>query len=611
MRKLLSIALVMALAPLVVGLGRAAPPPPTPMIYVPVDDGTEIALRVFYPDGYVAGRRYPTLVQAEGYGGASSPNDSSFVGNKSYIVVGVSLRGTGCSAGTFALFSERSSQDVAWIIDNWIPKQRWSNGDVGIYGHSYGGLTGFLIAAEHPKHLRAVAVSGLIDDFYRGIIYPGGVMNYGFPVLWGAASRPLSEHQSNQPFIMEDQHCAANYALHLGTDLLPQPQQVVDTYGSPFATPESWAITNSLMAHINGIKVPIQLGQQYQDEQTGPRGGQVLWENIPRGLPKRMTISTGRHNPNDPTGNKRDWFDCWILGKGSRSARTTLGHRCADVLDPKKRVLLYFESMGADRLAPYIASDWPLPSKDVTWTRYYLRGNGTLSRAAGKNDTTVQYLDTANGRHTTMNMGHSVPLPTNDSTSSYGFTTGLPDAARYTLDFTRTTALAGPINLSLWAQLSSQDGDLWAEILDVNKSTGETVFVQRGLLRASYNATFDARKSRRTPAGDIYRPWYGYTMIAPVMPMSINKYEIEIWPLGHVWRAGHQLVLQIHTPPVSDPISIYMYETNAPGMVTILQDAEHPTSILLPVMKRLPPMRKTAPACGAVAGELCITPQFG
>ncbi len=611
MKKILSIALVMALAPLVGGLGRAAPPTPTAMIYVPVDDGTEIALRVFFPDGYRAGRKYPTLVQAEGYGGASSPNDPSFVGKATYIVVGISLRGTGCSAGTFELFSERSSKDVAWIIDNWIPKQSWSNGDVGIYGHSYGGLTGFLVAAEHPKHLRAVAVSGLIDDFYRGIIYPGGVMNYGFPVLWGAASRPLSEHQANQPYIMEDQHCTANYASHLGTDLAPHPQLILDTYGSPFATPESWAIRSSLLAHIKGIRVPIQLGQQYQDEQTGPRGGHVLWENIPKGLPKRLTVSTGRHNPNDPTGTKRDWFDCWMVHKGSKAKRTTLGRSCRDVLDPKKRVLLFFESMGSDRLAPYIASDWPLPMKDVAWTRYYLRGNGTLSRTRGMNDAPVQYVGTGHGRHTTLNVGHSVPLPTNDMLSPYGFTTGLPDTARYTLDFTRTTALAGPINLSLWAQLSSPDGDLWAEILDVDKATGATTFVQRGLFRASYNATFDAARSRKTPAGDILRPYYGYSILSPVVPMSINKYEVEIWPLGHVWRAGHQLVLQIHTPPFNDPISIYMYEVNAPGVVTILQDAEHPTSILLPIMRHLPPMRKTAPACGAVHGELCITPEFG
>src|SRR5207248_540652 len=211
--------------------------------------------------------------------------------------------------GQLDLFSDRSSKDGAWIIDNWIPNQPWSDGDVGIYGHSYGGLTGFLIAAQSPAHLRAVARSGLIDAFYRGILYPGGVSNYGFPVLWGGVVRPESEHASNAPFITSDPHCAQNYAQHQGSDAVPPPTLAAGTYGSPFATPDSWAIQHALLTHIGGIKVPIQLGQQYQDEQTGPRRGHVLCENIPAAVPKRIAISTGQHNPNDPMRTKKHWLD--------------------------------------------------------------------------------------------------------------------------------------------------------------------------------------------------------------------------------------------------------------------------------------------------------------
>ena len=40
-----------------------------------------------------------------------------------------------------------------------------------------------------PQHLRAVSASGLIGDLYRDIVYPGGVTNYGFPLLWTGAIR--------------------------------------------------------------------------------------------------------------------------------------------------------------------------------------------------------------------------------------------------------------------------------------------------------------------------------------------------------------------------------------------------------------------------------------
>jgi len=599
MRKLLLIALVSMLIPLA---GKAAPPPPSAMQYVAVDDGTEIAVRVFYPNGYVDGQKYPALMEIEGYGGASSPNDGTFVGNPNYIVVAVSLRGTGCSAGTLDLFSERSSKDGAWIIDNWIPQQSWSNGKVGIYGHSYGGLEGFLVGAMVPDstHLKAIAVSGLIDDFYRGILYPGGVSNYGFPILWGALLRPISEHSSNAPFLT-DPHCLANYATHLGSDAVPQPQILLDTYGSPFATKNAWAIRNALLTHINGIKVPIQLGQQYQDEQTGPRGGHVLWENIPAGVPKRITISTGMHNPNDPTGNKRDWLDCWILGASS------VGNSCASVTDPARRVLLYFESMGSNRLAPYVASDWPLPNTD--WRRYYLRGDGTLKLTSGK-DNAVTYASTGTGRHMTENFGHAVGGLPYDKLAPFGFTTGLPDTARYTLRFNQDTALAGPIDLSLWATITTPDVDFWAEILDRDTATGATTFVQRGLLRASFRKLIEAR-SQKTPGGAIYRPFHPYKGIQPVTPLAPTKYEIEIFPLGHVWRAGHQLVLQIHAPPAQDPISTYAYEPNLPSVVHILQTPKYPTSILLPFMPVLPTYRATTPVCGSIVGEVCITPLLG
>jgi hypothetical protein len=596
--------LSIALAPLAAGVSRAEP---TGVQYVEVPGGIEIALQVFTPSNYIAGQTYPALVEVEGYGGAVSPSDSTFVNRADYVVVAVSLRGTGCSQGRLDLFSEQSSADVAWIIDNWIPEQGWSNGDVGIYGHSYGGLTGFLVAAQNPDHLRAVAVSGLIDDFYRGILYPGGISNYGFPILWGAFLRPFSEHSSHSGALMNDPHCQENYLTHQGSNAAPTPEIVLDTYGSPFATEDSWAIQNALLTHIDGIQVPIQLGQQYQDEQTGPRGAHVLWENIPTGVPKRITISTGRHNPNDPTGNKRDWLDCWMLedGDGQPVTDATSGAACSDVTDPDKDVLLYFESRGHLRLAPYVASDWPLPETD--WTRLYLNPDGTLSQDRGS-DGEVSYVSTGNSRHVTLDVGNAVA--TGAPLAPYGFTTGLPDTARYSIEFDEDTALAGPLNLELYASITSADTDFWAEILDVGPN-GDTTFVQRGLLRASANGGFDTARSQRTGGGDIYRPYYEYLEITPVIPGEVNRYEVEVFPLGHVWRAGHRLVLQLHAPPANDPISTYAYEPTTPSVVTIHQDAEHPTSILLPVMPVLPSYREVTPACGAVNGEICVTPVLG
>jgi len=603
-RRFLLLVMMLALVPAVGGIGRAAATQ-GPIQYVTVDDGTKIAVRAFYPAGFDKTKKYPTLITAEGYGGAGSPDDPTFIGDPDYVVVAMSLRGTGCSGGTLSLFSDRSAKDGAFVIDNWIPKQPWSNGEVGIYGHSYAGLTGFLIAAQHPKHLKAIAVSGLIDDFYRAILYPGGVPNPGFPIFWGALLRPESEHAGNVAGLTQDPQCQQNYLTHQGTDAF-NSEALVAIYSQMQATSDSWAEQRSLINHIQGIRAPIQLGQQYQDEQTGPRGGYILFNHIPRGLPKRIVISTGHHNPNDPQDTKEDWFDCWLLGHGSTSWTTRLGHSCADVLDPAKRVLLYFESEGAHRWTPYYTSNYPIPSTE--WRRYFLRADGTLGQTPGANGS-VRYFSTATGRFLTGDAGDPGGFGQGPFLAPVGYASGLPDTARYELQFPQNTTnvIAGPMDVTLWATATSTDVDFWVELLDRNTATGATTFIQRGLLRASFR-DYSYARSDKTSDGQVYRPYHSFLNPTPIVPLQPYEYQIEVWPAGHVFRPGHELVLQVHAPPLNDPISTYLYNPNQPSLVTILQDPQHRTSILLPFLDGLTAsnMAPTAPACGQVVGEICV-----
>jgi putative CocE/NonD family hydrolase len=604
-RRTLLIALVLGLIPFgVPHLGATATL--GPMEYVAVDDGTEIAVRAFFPAGFDKTKRYPTLVTMEGYGGAGDPNDGTFIGNTDYVVLAISVRGTGCSAGQLSLFSDRSSKDGAWIIDRWVPKQSWSNGDVGIYGHSYAGLTGFLVAAQHPTHLKAIAVSGLIDDFYRAILFPGGVPNPGFPLLWGGLLRPISEHVGNVDELQADPHCQQNYLDHQGADAL-NVEGLAEIYTNREATAGSWAIQRSLINHIKGIRAPIQLGQQYQDEQTGPRGGHILWKHIPRGIPKRIAISTGKHNPNDPKQTKRDWFDCWLRGHGSTSFTTRLGHSCADILDPNKRVLLYFESQSASRWTPVYAKDWPAPATD--WQRYYFGANGKLTRSTAGIDGSVQYLSTGTGRFLTGDLGDALGAHEGPFLAPVGYASGLPDTARYQLTFPAgtTNVIAGPMTATVWATASSADVDFWVELLDLNTANGATSFIQRGLLRASFRE-FSYNRSDKTAGGDVYRPYHPFVSGSFLTPMQPYQYQIEVFPAGHVFRPGHALVLQVHAPPINDPISTYLYEPNQPSVVTIMQDSKHRTSILLPFLHNLTAanMAPAAPACGQIIGEVCV-----
>ena len=79
---------------------------------------------------------------------------------------------------------------------------------------------------------------------------------------------------------------------------------------------------------------------------------------------------------------------------------------------------------------------------------------------------------------------------------------------------------------------------------------------------------------------------------------------------GHVFRPGHKLVLRLTRPPEGDPIGVtrsgapsYRYDPDPPpGVVQILHDAEHDSSLLLPVVPQLPPVGEEPPPLEIQAG---------
>src|SRR4051794_35300438 len=298
----------------------AAPDSPAaPDTFVTVDDGVKIAAGVQFPKDYDPTLTYPTIFEMSGYDGASAQGgtlakdygipglpqeDSRQVTGRwedNYVTVHASARGTGCSGGEFDLFSWRTALDGKFIIDNWIPQQTWSNGNVAIVGHSYGGITGFMVAATQPQHLRAVSVSGLIDDLYRGMVYPGGVSNYGFPLLWTGAIRPVYDVgggvlpglvRPSDPNDDQDrqQHCAEAAATKSRT-VTNEP--LVQGLSS---TDNEWYRSRSLINYVDKINVPLHITGAYQDEQTGPRGPTHLWEQAKNAPYRRLLLLNGNHD---------------------------------------------------------------------------------------------------------------------------------------------------------------------------------------------------------------------------------------------------------------------------------------------------------------------------
>src|SRR4051812_32612163 len=216
-RTALGAPLLVVLTAVVLGLAGPAQAAVDKWGYIPLADGTQLRYTVTLP---AADGRFPVALDYDGYcegTGATRCNDvdmaTKLVG-AGYAVLGVSMRGTGCSTGTFDFRSPQEHADGAAAIE-WAARQPWSTGRVGMFGDSFPGLSQPGVAALRPHGLAAIAPFQIVDDVYRDVGYPGGISNVEFGAFWGLADQPAADASGTASGVQQsDPLCAVNYAAH-------------------------------------------------------------------------------------------------------------------------------------------------------------------------------------------------------------------------------------------------------------------------------------------------------------------------------------------------------------------------------------------------------------
>ena len=115
-----------------------------------------------------------------------------------YVVAAVQVRGGGASFGTYqGLFSEAETDDAREMVE-WFATQPWSDGNVGMYGGSYLGMTQYMAASEMHPALKAIFpnVAGL--DMYDQL-HPGGIYRKDMIDHWGGLTRNLDINWAAPP----------------------------------------------------------------------------------------------------------------------------------------------------------------------------------------------------------------------------------------------------------------------------------------------------------------------------------------------------------------------------------------------------------------------------
>src|SRR3954467_5362242 len=214
--------LVVSVAWLSIGAGAALAAPVEKQGYIPMADGTQLEYTVNVPDDKGT---FPVAMVYDGYcegpGGTrgNEPTHGPALLAAGYAVLGVSVRGTSCSTGTFDAFTDQESRDGAEAIE-WAARQPWSNGPLGMLGDSFPGITQIGVAGLRPPHLDAIAPFQVTTDLYRDVSYPGGITNTGFGAFWAGVDQPNNSYRSGLQHAVAtgDAGCAAAQATHLAAE---------------------------------------------------------------------------------------------------------------------------------------------------------------------------------------------------------------------------------------------------------------------------------------------------------------------------------------------------------------------------------------------------------
>ncbi|MFO1091254.1 MAG: CocE/NonD family hydrolase [Hyphomicrobiales bacterium] len=149
--------------------------------WVPMKDGRKLAARLLLPKD-PAQRPCPAVLEYIPYrrrDGTRVRDDEThywFAAN-GYGVARVDISGTGDSDGLVEDEYVKREQDDALEIIDWLSKQPWCSGSVGMIGISWGGFNGLQVAARRPPALKAVvSLCSTVDRYADDVHFMGGCL---------------------------------------------------------------------------------------------------------------------------------------------------------------------------------------------------------------------------------------------------------------------------------------------------------------------------------------------------------------------------------------------------------------------------------------------------
>ncbi|WP_031203267.1 CocE/NonD family hydrolase [Mesorhizobium sp. LSJC269B00] len=544
--------------------------------YVSMADGTRIAHITWRPKT----GRYPTIFWYSHYKASAAPFEMAkpFL-EAGYAFVGANFPATGCSEGIVEYWYDNKEGVYGAEVVEWIARQPWSDGNVGMIGNSTPGVIQFSVAAERPPHLRAVVASG-IGDGYDNFVYVGGMFQLG-AAAWEVTTKATQAAGAEWRINAGDSQCAAIRQGKQGVK-----RGFLDEIRSRPLKDEWWDSVTLARTEVAGkVDVPTMIVASWQDESCRCASQSArLFTHLLRSVKnKKLLLMNGDHNvagPHPTMGvrsfgfvdtEQMKFLDRWV--KGIKNG-----------VENEAPVTVYWDVREVDGNAKKAFAGWTTthetwPEPTVERRPFYLTADAALSveqPIGSPADGVRAYL-------------YPTAAELVGSSEQFALQPYSPGVLNYkTEPADSDMVLLGNPEVTLYISIDyGDDADLGLTLKDVD-AEGNVLFLQGGLLRASLRAVDEPethadevvhtfRKSEKLVPGEIYE-----------IRMSLLN------PIAHVVRRGHRLELTIGAPCsiLDQQTAPQRYPHNfqssipvgGPSVNRVYHSKRYPSKILLPII---------------------------
>ncbi|TSE12789.1 CocE/NonD family hydrolase [Mesorhizobium intechi] len=538
--------------------------------YVTMQDGMRVA--------YICYRRksgrHPTVFLYSPYDASATPFEVAkpFL-DAGYAFVGANFPATGCSEGVLETWFDRKEGIYGAEVVEWIAKQPWSNGDVGMVGNSSAASVQMWVAAEQPPHLRAIVASGMFDAYEW--IYQGGMLQL-YCLKWAFTSQFIAQASGVSDRIKAgDTECSAI----CGSDRQVVKNSFYDEIRRHPLNDEWWDSIYLACKEVAGkIRVPTMLIGAWQDRYAVRESARIFSQLMPNVEHKKLVLMNGDHGGTGALGpqaprlvdeERMKFLDRWVKGVKNgiedEPAVTVYWEAWEPEGDPKKQVAGWATHHKA----------WPEPT--VERRPYYLTADARISAdrpGASPNEGSRAYLYPTGAEL----------YGTNEQFAAKPYQEGVLNY-RTEVAASDVTLLGSP-QVTLYLSIDEgDDTDLELTLKDVD-ADGNALFLQADQLRASLRAIDE----QRTSSDEIV---HLFRKSEKLEPGNIYDIRMSISPIGHVIRKGHCLELTIGAPSPIIKQAIGSFPIGVASINSVYHSEKYPSKIVLPI---IPEAKAQAPA---------------